>query len=281
MSLFSEIPDYLSLAALSGTVLLTPLYLSQRRDVARLRRLRELEPDHPHRDFAASEVLLDRAERDLEQVLIATGEFTAVAAPGTESGQLTPIPPTERLDTGATPVPPLSRITSDRPALERVTMERDALAPHRRWRKFASTATTPRSLAILGLLAVVIGVAALVASGKLLTGGNEPSTKAAKPGAAAPAGINVTVLNGTSQAGLGGQVGHDVKQSGFRLDSVAKSSKPYQQTVVMFSPGQKKPATKVAHDLGVTPIQPIDSQTRSEAPNADVVVIAGVDRTKP
>jgi hypothetical protein len=58
----SRIPDLISLAALVGAVLLLPLYLSQRRDVLRLRQLREHAPDHPAKDIAASEALLDRAE---------------------------------------------------------------------------------------------------------------------------------------------------------------------------------------------------------------------------
>ena len=69
MSVLDQIPDYVSLAALGGTALLTPLYLSQHRDVVRLRQLKEHEPEHPARDIAASEVLLDRAEAELEEIL--------------------------------------------------------------------------------------------------------------------------------------------------------------------------------------------------------------------
>lgn len=276
MGLINEIPDYLSLASLAGSALLTPLYLSQRRDVARLRELRERDPDHPGKDLAASEALLDRAEDELEEILTATGQFTAVRAPATGAGGLTPIPPSQRLDTGITPIPR----TSDRPALTQVTMERAALAPHPRWRRFAATVTQPRALAILGLLAVVIGVAALFASGKFISGNNEGS-RTPSASATSAADIEVTVLNGTSIPGLAGRLGDDVAESGFKLGTVTSSRRAYQQTVVMFSPGQKASATRVAHVLGVTPIQPIDSQTRSEAPNADVVVIAGVDRAKP
>ena len=248
MSLINEIPDYLSLAAMSGTVLLTPLYISQRRDVSRLRELHERDPDHARRDLADSEALLDRAEHDLEEVLIATGEFPAV--------------------------PP----TSERPALDQVTMEREALAPHPRWRRFARAAMAPRTLAVVGLLAVVIGIAALVASGKIFGGGNESSRRGAQTAAPAPASVNVAVLNGTADTSLGQRIGAEIKQRGFELGSLADSETQFQQTVVMFSPGFKQDAMKVAQALDVTPIQPIDAQTRSQAPNADVVVIAGVDR---
>ena len=158
-------------------------------------------------------------------------------------------------------------------------MEREALAPHPRWRHFAARVSQPRILALLALAALAIGVAGLFASGKLLPG-NEPGNVSPKPGAIVPGDINVAVLNGTSIPGLAGRVGDDVQRSGFQLGSVTNSRKQYQQTVVMFGQGQQKAATRVAHVLGVTPVQPIDAQTRSLAPNANVVVIAGVDRVK-
>jgi LytR cell envelope-related transcriptional attenuator len=281
MGVISEIPDYLSLAALSGTVLLTPLYLSQRRDVVRLRELRERAPDHPDRDIAASEALLDRAEQELEEVLIATGEYPAVAAGSTDPGSLTPIPPGERLETGVTPIPPHPRVTSDRPALERITMERDALAPHPRWRRFARAAMAPRALAVVALLAVAIGIAGLVASGQIFGGGNATGGRGGAAGAAGPGGTSVTVLNATASSKAGHTVARDVRKAGFDLASTADSRSQFQQTVVMFSRGGKGQATRVAHALNVTPIQPIDSETRSQAPNADVVVIVGTDRAQP
>ena len=48
----------------------------------------------------------------------------------------------------------------------------------------------------------------------------------------------------------------------------------------MYEPNEKKAALKVAHDLGVEPIQKIDRATQDAAGNADVVVIAGRDRTR-
>ena len=94
-----------------------------------------------------------------------------------------------------------------------------------------------------------------------------------------PADIEVAVLNGTSTPGLAGRVGDDVQASGFKLGTVTSTRRQYQQTVVMYSPGQKRAATKVAPVLGVTPIQPIDSVIRARRPTR-TVVIAGSDRAK-
>ena len=90
-----------------GILLLLPLYLSQRRDLRRLVEWMEAEPEHPVADAASSEQILDRAETELERL---TGEQPVVVAE---------------------PSGAAARVTSERPALERVTMERAALLPHR------------------------------------------------------------------------------------------------------------------------------------------------------
>ena len=69
--------------------------------------------------------------------------------------------------------------------------------------------------------------------------------------------------------------------NGFKLGTVTNSRDQFDQTVVMYEPEQRRAAKKVAHDLGVKPVQPIDRQTEQAAGGADVVVIAGADRAKP
>ena len=89
------------------------------------------------------------------------------------------------------------------------------------------------------------------------------------------------MLNGTSVPGLAAKVGDDVRVNGFTLGAVTNSRDQFDQTVVMYEPGQQRAARKVAHDLGVKPLQPIDRQTEQAAGDADVVVIAGADRAQP
>jgi hypothetical protein len=247
-----DLPAYVSLAAVLSLMLLVCLYVSQRRDLERLRSWMESDPEHPATDLAASEALLDRAEAELE---------TALGTPETEPR--------------AEPEP----VTSERPALQRITMEREALQPHQRWRKLVRRVGQPRVLGIVGVVAVVLGLLAIFASGQLLTGpesGREP-----QPGTVVPSTVNVAVLNGTSVPGLAAKVGDDVTANGFKLGTVSNSRGQFDQTVVMYAPGQQRAARKVAHDLGVQPVQSIDRQTERLAPNADVVVVAGADRAKP
>ena len=255
--LFDRFGGFIALAAAVGMLLLLPLYLSQRRDVRRLRAWMEREPDHPAADLAASETLLDRAEAELEELL-----GTPEPGPGA----------TGTMRTAA------DRVTYERPALERVTMERAALAPHPRWRRFAAVATRPRVLVAVALAAVVLGVGGIFLSEALLEDGGQE--RGPRPGAIDPADVTVAVLNGTSVSGLAGNVGSDLKSAGFVLGAVTSTDPGVAQTRVLYAEGQKAAAQKVAKRLGVPDerIARFDREARRLAGDAHVVVVAGEDR---
>lgn len=265
-------PTYVSLAALFAFLLLLALYLSQRRDLVRMRAWMEGEPGHPAEDLARSEALLDDAETELEAILGVEPAPVAATAVQTAVG-----PPAAAPGTPTTGAPP---ITGERPALTQITTEREALRPHPRWRRFVTRASQPRVLGLIAAGAVVLGLAGIFGSDKLLNNSSE-SGPVRKPGAVVPHNITVAVLNGTSVPSLGAKVASDVQVNNFKLGTVTVSRKQYDQTIVMYETNQKNAADKVAHDLGVEVVQPIDRQTQKEAGGADVVVIAGGDRTKP
>lgn len=239
-----------AIAAAVGILLLVPLYLSQRRDLQRLVEWMEREPEHPVKDTVASEEILDRAEAELEEV---TGEQPVVVAE---------------------PSGAAARVTSERPALERVTMEREALLPHPRWRRFRHRVTQPRSLAVIAAAAVVLALAGIFGSQALLETGDEHP----RQGAAATAGVSVAVLNGTTVPGLGAKVGDDVVANDFELGTVTTYPDSIEQTVVLFERGSEAAARRLSAKLGALPVQPIDRQAQRLANGADVVVIAGQDR---
>jgi hypothetical protein len=289
LSLIDNVGRYVAFAATLGILLLIPLYVSQRRDIARLRAWREREPDHPRADITASEALLDRAEAELQALLAERGEpVTVTAAPAATAAPTAPAapaaaapPPAEATPAGPmTPIPPAQRVTGDRPALARITIERAALEPHPRWHRFARTLTTPRALALIALAAVLLAVGALAGSRALLDTGGGGSSHPHRGGALVPAQVTVAVLNGTSEPGLGASVGERLRRKGFKEGTIATARRSYQQTVVMYGRGSKQAAERVAGVLGVTPVQPIDRTTREIAGAADVVVIAGRDKAK-
>ncbi len=264
----NRMPAYVSIAAAVGFVFLLVLYLSQRRDLMRLQAWMQSAPTHPAEDLARSEALLDRAEAELEEIL-------GVEAPaGSTAEQTVVAPPGE-----AAPTPSSQTTTGDRPALEQITTEREALLPHPRWRRFARRVSQPSVLAAIAAGAVILGILGIFGSERLLSD-NTGSDRAPKPGAVVPHDVSVAVLNGTPVSGLGAKVADDVTANNFTLGNVGSSRKEYDQTVVMYEPGQRKAAQHVAHDLGVEPVQKIDRATQEAAGNAEVVVIAGKDRTR-
>ncbi len=287
VSLIDSVGRYVAFPAMLGILLLLPLYVSQRRDIARLREWRDREPSHPEADLAASEALLDRAESELQALLAERGEpVTETAAPAAAPPPapsapvppaLAPAPPTTG---GITPIPPAQRVTGDRPALAQITVERAALEPHPRWRRLGSRLTTPRALALIAFVAVVLAVGALVGSRALLDTGSSGSGPTHQPGVVVPGQTTVAVLNGTSHPGLAATVGETLRRKGFNEGTIATARRAYQQTVVMYGRGDKLAAERVAKVLGVTPIQPIDRTTREIAGAANVVVIAGRDKAK-
>jgi hypothetical protein len=133
---------------------------------------------------------------------------------------------------------------------------------------------------LIAFAAVGLGVAAVLGSQAFLDNGRDRGAHQHGAGAAAPSEVTVAVLNGTSDSGLAASVGELLQENGFRQGALSATRKQYEQTVVMYGGGEKKAAERVAHVLGVTPIQRIDQTTRAIAGAADVVVIAGADRTR-
>jgi hypothetical protein len=125
---------------------------------------------------------------------------------------------------------------------------------------------------------VVIGVAALVGSRELLEHGDGGGRRPHHARGVVPSHVTVSVLNGTAVPGLAARVSETIHKNGFKRGAIGTSRKQYEQTVVMFGGGEKRAAERVAHALGVTPVQRIDRSTRAVAGPADVVVVAGADR---
>ncbi len=261
--IFDTVTGFVALAAALGAVLLIPLYLSQRRDVRRLRDWAEREPEYAATDLAESERHLDDAELELERALGETGEEDVT--------EVRPPP-----ETGETPIPAATRVTHDRPALERITMERAALAPHPRWRRFVNAVTQPRVLVAIGAVALLLGAAAIVVSQDLLSDDSGPGGP--HIGRVNPADVTVAVLNGTSVSGLAGKVAFDIEAAGYKVDVVTNTTPDFKETEVMYADKQKPAAQKVAGDIGVEEVVELDRELRDVVGDANVVVIVGEDR---
>ncbi len=141
---------------------------------------------------------------------------------------------------------------------------------------FGERLADPRFLAaIFVVLVVVVGGAAYLA----LSGSEEGGSKDGRQAAAKmkPSEIEVTVLNGTSVAGLAATYGDKVEGKGFGLGAVSNTDQPFTASVVMFERGHKPEATKVAKQLQISKLQLMSSEVKTASEGADVAVVVGED----
>jgi len=271
---FDEVTSVVAAISVLGIFLLLPLYLSQRRDVERLRDWMKANLDHPGKDLALSERILDSAESDLAKAYAERGEpvpgtmeFEAVKAATAvkEPGKIEPAIPLEE-----------SLLTSERPALAQVTMERSALEPHPRWKRFVARVMQPRWLAVIALVALVLGVGGIIVVDQVLRPGDDDGGALTEPG-----GIEVAVLNTTTANGIAGRVAGQIEDAGYIRGQVGNIQRETDQTIVMYAPDQKRAANRVAKELGNVAVQQIDRDVQAAAGGADVVVILGQDRAAP
>ena len=131
---------------------------------------------------------------------------------------------------------------------------------------------------LLALAAVIVAVAAVLTSGFGLVGGGG-GDQHKKHGSGKPA---VAVLNGTSVTGLADLVNSKVvKPAGYKSDTVANAGASFANTVVMYLPGGRPQAKKLASaikpKLGDTPVQEMTADVKSRSDKAPLALAVGLD----
>lgn len=250
LKVIEQIGAFAGLAAFLGLAVLALLSFTQGRDI---RRLREWAGSAPERDSerkeATSAVAAQRAEelRQLEDAR--TAEHEAVSKRELRR---------QRRDEGL-------------PEVSRGERLREGFS------SFGERLAEPLWLVVIFVVMVVIvgGVVYTVLSGS----DDSASGKRGKQAAAKvkPNEIEVTVLNGTSTAGLAATYGDKVEGKGFQLGAVTNSSSSYEDSVVMFKRGHKPEAKKVAKQLSISELELMSGEIEAVAAGANVAVIVGED----
>jgi hypothetical protein len=107
------------------------------------------------------------------------------------------------------------------------------------------------------------------------------AAKATKPEKAAPAQlprrkVTVLVLNGNGRQGAAASAASRVSGKGYRIGLVANApSHDYAASLVMYRPGFKGEAQRLAHDLGVHVVSPLDGVRPGQLHGAQAVLILG------
>jgi hypothetical protein len=231
-----------ALLALVGMLFLLPLFISQRREIGRL---------------------VEWMNRDPEA---GTREFTAIAAAGPVPGMARP----------AGYSPAAERVTSERPALERVgTSEQQALEQAPRWRRMIVRG--PRHPLVIALVAVALAAGIFFAVAHFLRADDEGGRGAPVDAST----VSVVVLNASTSSGLAGDLSDQLTAGAFDVAGTSVANDGTDKSVVKYaSPANRREAKAVAKALGIPIIEPFDAEAEAAANGADVVVVAGDDVAK-
>jgi hypothetical protein len=86
----------------------------------------------------------------------------------------------------------------------------------------------------------------------------------------------VVVLNGNGLAGAAGAAAERVRSSGHRVATVGNAARSdYGRSVVMYRPGRRHEAERLARDLGVKVVGPLDGVRLGSLGRAHAVLVVG------
>ena len=159
------------------------------------------------------------------------------------------------------------------------------------WRSAAVVAILVATVELV--LLVVAGVALLTRDGSSTTTAQRqarPAThdrraaarritthRATPPAAKLARGkVRVVVLNGNGRAGAAAAAASRVRQHGYKVGLVGNAARmSYRRSIVMYRPGFEGEGRRLAHDLGITLVGPLDGMRAAQLHGAQTVLILG------
>jgi hypothetical protein len=88
--------------------------------------------------------------------------------------------------------------------------------------------------------------------------------------------VHVMVFNGNGQQGAAGSTAGHLQHLGYRISGTANAAhQNYASSVVMYVPGYRSEGLRLAKDMGVKVVGPLDGIGRSALDGAQLVVIVG------
>lgn len=169
-------------------------------------------------------------------------------------------------------------------------MEHTQTLPDRPWRTAAVVASGIAVLELAALVVLAVGAIAKPVAREahrvavertlapVVRPKPEPAAKdaTAKPVALPRAETSVIVLNGNGVAGAAADVGARVKGLGYVLGAVGNAPRTdYARTLVMYRPGREAEARRLARDLHVRVVAPLDGLTPAQLLGAHVALVLG------
>jgi LytR cell envelope-related transcriptional attenuator len=149
------------------------------------------------------------------------------------------------------------------------------------WRTIAVVAAGIATLELLGLVAVGVALLAKPVMHRART------EAAASPAAKRPArtavralpprrSISVTILNGNGVAGAAATEASRVRARGYLIGEVGNARRGgYGRSVVMYRPGRRSEALRLARDLRIRLVSPLDGLRPRDLLGAQLAVVVG------
>jgi LytR cell envelope-related transcriptional attenuator len=248
LAIVQEIGAVAGWAAVVGLAVLSALYLSQARDV---KRLREWAGRAPERSGPGVTAMPGRA----------------AGAPPPVAPQSVRRAPSSRLPIAAS-IPP----RSSQPWYSRIGTRYVAVA----------------LVALLVLVgAAAYGVTQLTGdeggddsgNAQASNGNGLPNKPKRNAAAVKPGNVTVAVLNGTTVPGLAAALSDQIAAAGFKKGTIdVFSDQQLAESVVQYAPGHQAEAKAVSLRVGISQREPVTPDSRALAGDATVIVIAGADK---
>jgi hypothetical protein len=195
-----------------------------------------------------------------------------VVAPGIRSGGDTPFGPLE----GARPRGP----NSLRAMQHAQDLDLDVIRPWRRATIAVSAVATLELIALAAIAIVLLGnplqkhlreTAAVAGTSRVRTAQPAPPKKAALD----RADTSVMVLNGGGRSGAAHAAADKVSAHGYQLGQIGNAAGDTPRTLIMYRPGYEAEGTRLAHDLHVRIVRPLDGMRPAQLMGSHLVLITG------
>jgi LytR cell envelope-related transcriptional attenuator len=151
------------------------------------------------------------------------------------------------------------------------------------WRTIAVVAAGIATLELVGLVAVGIALLAKPVmhrarkdvAASAATGAKKPVKSAVRP-LPPRRSIRVTILNGNGVAGAAAAEASRVRARGYKIGKVGNAPRGgYGQSVIMYRAGRRGEAQRLARDLRIRLVSPLDGLRPGDLLNGQLAVVVG------
>lgn len=152
-------------------------------------------------------------------------------------------------------------------------------ASNHSWRTIAVVAAGIATLELVGLVVAGTALIAKPVADKARAAAVEKTSAAAHKASARPVlprhSVRVTVLNANGIAGAAAAEASQVRARGYRIRFVGNAPGAYGRTTVMYRPGFRPEAVRLARDLGIRLVWPLDGLRPRDLRGAQLALVLG------